>query len=126
MGRLLELLDNYYLGEMDLPDEMVWRLDENKGFIVRSMHEALNTSIGVPFPSECVWSSQIPTKSVFLLWELWWNRILTIDNLIRRGLVLPNWCCLCRDDAESMDHLFLHCPWSKPFWDNFIWNLGIY
>lgn len=90
------------------------------------MYEALYTSMGIQFPSECVWKPKIPTKNAFLLWEVWWNRIPTINNLLRRGLVLPSWCCLCRDDVESADHLFLHCPWSKPIWDYFIRSMGIY
>lgn len=40
--------------------------------------------------------------------------------------MLPNWCCLCRDDVESVDHLFLHCPWSRQFWDYFVRCMGIY
>lgn len=53
--------------------------------------------------------SSYPDKATLLLWKLWWNRIPTLDNLLRRGLILPNWCCLCMDNVESVDHSFLQC-----------------
>ena len=33
-----------------------------------------------------------------------WGKILTNDNLKRRGITLVDWCCLCKCSGESMDH----------------------
>jgi len=43
----------------------------------------------------------------FFLWTAAWGRILTIDNLVKRGLPLVNWCCLCCYDGEAMDPLYV-------------------
>lgn len=43
-----------------------------------------------------------------------WN--LTLDNLMRCGHVLVNRYCMCCANAESVDHLFLHCPVATRLW----------
>ncbi|XP_074266936.1 uncharacterized protein LOC141590229 [Silene latifolia] len=40
------------------------------------------------------------------------NKLPTIDNLCRRGLVLINRRVLCKQNSESSDHLFFDCPFS--------------
>ena len=30
---------------------------------------------------------------------------------------LVNWCCMCREDEETIDHLFLHCKVANELWD---------
>ena len=30
--------------------------------------------------------------------------------------MLVNWCCMCRSDAESISHLFLHCRVAHQLW----------
>lgn len=44
------------------------------------------------------------------------GKILTQDNLKRRGFQLPNRCILCKVEEESIDHLFIHCPFARHLW----------
>ena len=30
---------------------------------------------------------------------------------------MVNWCCLCKRNGETVNHLLLHCPFSKEVWD---------
>lgn len=41
MGPMLNLLENYELGDIDLRDEIIWNLDVNKGFSVKLMYGSL-------------------------------------------------------------------------------------
>ncbi|KAF5203901.1 hypothetical protein FRX31_006512 [Thalictrum thalictroides] len=50
------------------------------------------------------------------MWTLNWNRILTVDQLQRRGLVIPNRCCMCNSANETIDHLFLQCNFARFIW----------
>eukprot|EP00268_Persea_americana_P029942 TRINITY_DN28916_c0_g1_i2.p1 TRINITY_DN28916_c0_g1~~TRINITY_DN28916_c0_g1_i2.p1 ORF type:complete len:107 (+),score=3.09 TRINITY_DN28916_c0_g1_i2:158-478(+) len=43
------------------------------------------------------------------------GRILTMDNLRRRGLIIVNACPICFEDEESIDHL-LNCPIAQHLW----------
>jgi hypothetical protein len=44
------------------------------------------------------------------------GKILTIDNLRKRNLIVINRCCLCKSDGETIDHLFLHCEIARSLW----------
>ena len=45
----------------------------------------------------------------FFAWEVSWTRILTIDQLKRRGWNMPNKCYLCKMEEETSDHLLIFC-----------------
>ena len=60
------------------------------------------------FPRKMVWNSWIPTKISFA-WEAWWGKVLTMDQLKKRGRHLANRCPLCGKEEENLDHLLLFC-----------------
>ena len=71
----------------------------------------------------------------FFLWTTARDRILIIDNLVKRGqsdnLVkrgqsLINRCCLCCCDGKTMDHLLLHCKFSRALWSAILKVFGIH
>ena len=43
-------------------------------------------------------------------------QILILDNLMLRGRILVNWCCMCHQNEETVDHLLLHCPVAHSLW----------
>ena len=51
----------------------------------------------------------MPTKASFLAWEASWGRVLTLDQLKRRGWLVTNRCFLCLMEEESVNHSLLHC-----------------
>ncbi|CAN0887259.1 hypothetical protein LINGRAHAP2_LOCUS15577 [Linum grandiflorum] len=59
------------------------------------------------------------------MWLAVLGRILTMDNLRRRGLIAPNRCTLCYKDGESIDHIFLACSFSRKVWSRFSAALSI-
>lgn len=125
MRRLSDLLKNYELGDMEQLDEMVWNLDVKNAFSVSSMFGALCPQVVSSFLGRCVWNNLIPLKVSSLLWEVWRERALTINNVIARGLVIPNWYCLCKSVAETTRHLFIHCPWVAKFWNFSLNRFGV-
>jgi hypothetical protein len=44
------------------------------------------------------------------------GKILTIDNLKKRHLIVINRCCLCKLDGETVDHLLLRCEIARTLW----------
>jgi hypothetical protein len=47
------------------------------------------------------------------------SKILTLDNLGRRGIVVVNRCWLCEIEGELVDHLLLHCVAASALWNAF-------
>lgn len=56
------------------------------------------------------WKQQIPTKIILSCWVVWKGKVLTWDNLIKRGHHGPNRCAICCCGEESITHLFFSCP----------------
>ena len=57
-----------------------------------------------------IWNSWVPTKVGFFAWEASWGKVLTLDNLKKKGRALANRCFLCGKEDETVDHLLVHCP----------------
>jgi hypothetical protein len=43
----------------------------------------------------------------FVLLFQW--KIITLDNLRKRQIIVINRCCICKKNGESVDHLLLFC-----------------
>ena len=65
-------------------------------------------------------------KSVFLfLWTAASDGILTIENLVKKNLPLVNWCCLCRCDEKTVDHLLHYCKFAHALWSVVFLMFGV-
>ena len=53
---------------------------------------------------------------VFFVWSASLGKILTLDNLRRRQVIMVNRCCLCKLEGEFVDHLLLHSKVARTFW----------
>ena len=62
---------------------------------------------------------------LFFMWTVAHGQILTLDNLMLCGRPLANRCCLCCNNAESVDHLVLFCPIAHSLWMYMIRLFGI-
>ena len=84
----------------DDEDVMSWRVSKNGFFTVKSFYSSLVPCISREFPSSLVWNPWVPKRVSFFAWEAIWGRILTIDQLKRKGWILPSRCYLCKVDEE--------------------------
>ena len=66
------------------------------------------------FPIKLIWNNYIPSKISLFAWEVWWGKILTMEQLKKRGRHLASRCPLCGKDEEQLDHLLLH--WVYNLW----------
>ena len=106
-------------------DHICWKLSGLKIFQVRSYYQALSGKDGVVFPWKCIWRPRVPPRVTIFIWTAALGKILTLDNLQRRNIILVNWCCFCREDGETIDHLFLHCRVARELWDNVLSLFGM-
>jgi hypothetical protein len=60
-----------------------------------------------------VWQPFLWPKVSLFLWLTAQNRILTWDNLLKRGFIGPSRCTLCQQSEETMEHLLNNCHYSQ-------------
>ncbi|CAN1848748.1 LINE-1 reverse transcriptase homolog, partial [Linum perenne] len=125
---LLEMLDALpQLSEG--PPSMIWSLEESGVFSVRSLAKELilRKFQGCnSFPSEMVWVRHVPTKVAGFVWQVAHGKVSTIDNLIRKGMMIPNRCVMCGADAETIQHLFRECSFASQVWSAFSSRLSMF
>ena len=61
-----------------------------------------------------------PPRVTTFVWLALRKKILTMDNLRRRNMVVVNACPLCLADEETVDHLLLHCKMTKALWSSIL------
>ena len=96
---------------------MLWRGTKNEIFTAKSLYKSLDHSCAVSFPGNIIWSPYVPSKVSFFAWEASWEKVLTQDQLKRRGWILANRCCLCCVEEETINHILVHCSKTKILWD---------
>lgn len=106
-------------------DRMPWYLKGSGKFDTRTYYQVIRGVNNFSFPWKDIWTAKIPRRVVFFLWTAAWTWILTLDNLMGMGLLLVNWCCICRRTRESVDHLLLHCDVTHALWGAVLQLFGI-
>jgi zinc-binding in reverse transcriptase len=81
--RLLFILSNLHLSSDS--DSIFWHLDKSGLFTVHYMYKFLNSGGVHTLIIRSVWSLRISLKFKLFLWLALHNRILSRDNLLRRG-----------------------------------------
>ncbi|XP_074313549.1 uncharacterized protein LOC141648728 [Silene latifolia] len=54
------------------------------------------------------------------------NKLPTVDNMVKKGMALPNRCCLCKQAEENQSHLFFGCDYAKVVWNELLVWIGIH
>jgi hypothetical protein len=78
----------------------------------------------VNFPYKSMWTLKLPLRIKVFCWLVIKNRILTKENLKKKGwkkVELREFC----DDHETEEHLFFLCPLAKYIWNVVSVSLGI-
>jgi hypothetical protein len=106
-------------------DKLCWKPTPQLGFKVSSYYEVLNRREDYTFPWKSIWKPKVPSRVSFFVWVASLGKILTADNLRTWNIILVSWCCLCKADGETVDHLLLHCAFSKEVWDMVFVMFGV-
>jgi hypothetical protein len=76
-----------------------------------------------PWKSIC--KSKAPSRVVFFVWTVAMGKILTIDNLRKKNIIVMEWCCMCKKSGKSIVHLLLHCEVAMEVWNMMCQLFGV-
>lgn len=104
-------------------DSVIWSDNPNGFFSIASGYFSIWDSSNKP-PWANAWISGLTPKINIFLWLLLQDKILSLDNLAKKGQIIPNRCSLYKLNLESINHLFIHCPFSSKVWNLLTRDLG--
>lgn len=64
-----------------------------------------------------IWKVKAPARVVAFGWLALQGKILAMDNLQKRKMIVVNACPICLTDEESVDHLLLNCKLAQWLWN---------
>jgi hypothetical protein len=104
-------------------DSIIWRWTANGFYSTRSAYRIqFKGSYGI-FKSHLIWKAQAENKCKVFIWTLVQEKILTAENLQKRGWPHQDHCVLCNGPLETCLHLSLLCPFAKVVWNQIlIWE----
>ncbi|XP_074277728.1 uncharacterized protein LOC141601352 [Silene latifolia] len=89
-----------------------WGLDGKEYSIQAGYHWLLDAQVKAVWHA-FVWNRLVMSKHCVVTWLIVQQRLLTRDRLLRRGMSVDSGCLLCEQAAESHEHLFFGCSYSK-------------
>jgi zinc-binding in reverse transcriptase len=96
-------------------DSYIWRWNNKGIFTTNSCYSWLDFGGVENTQYQLVWSASIPLKIKMFLWLVRKNKILTKDNLQKRGWRGQTKCIFCKAH-ETIDHIFIHCSIITCIW----------
>ncbi len=117
-GHLRSVVDNVLLS--DGSDVVNWKWTSSGRFSVSSAYSFLIFDGVEDRSTQLFWPLKIPLSIKIFLWLAARNRLLTADQLLRRGWLGPSVCFLCMANAERIDHILFDCPFATSLWILFL------
>jgi hypothetical protein len=72
-----------------------------------------------------IWNWKIPLKLKLFTWLAGRGKILTWEALRRRGWEGPGFCTLCKLASEDVNHLLVHCDFTREVWNLLIKSFSL-
>jgi hypothetical protein len=99
-----------------LEDTISWRWTTDGQYSASSAYKIQFSSNYCKMKLCPIWKAKAEPKCHFFAWTLLHKRILTADNLQKRGWPCNPICCLCNSAPETILHLCKDCPFSREVW----------
>ena len=95
------------------------------------VYHSLSPSNAMSFPWKLVWRLKVPSRVAFFSWTAALGKMLSIDNLQKRRVIVLDWCSVCKKCGQSVGHFLLHFPIAYELWTMAFylfgprWNRGV-
>jgi hypothetical protein len=100
----------------DLDDTIIWRWSADGNYSSSSAYKIQFATNFCKIKINPIWKAKTEPKCRFFAWTLLHNKILTADNLQKRGWPCNHNCSLCSLSLETVTHLCKDCPFAVEVW----------
>ena len=86
-------------------------MDKKGQYTVKANYRHLAGDDVHVLPVDLIWNSCVPPKVSVFTWEVWWGKVLTMNQLKARVFSLQAYA-----PYVKRDHLLFHCPSVWGYW----------
>lgn len=108
-----------------MEDQITWRWFANGEYSVRSAYRIQFTGRYKKMTFTPIWGARAEPKGKTFAWILLQQKILTANNLAKRGWPHDPICKLCNGAPKTPTHLCRTCPYTTTVWDQLIRWTGL-
>lgn len=118
MLRILKELTSRKIPIVDSPDVIRWGYTNRGTFSIKEAFHIQQNEEGCQSEEKWkkIWYNNFWPKIASFCWLLVRHRILTWDNLLKRGMQGPSCCVFCLSALETPDHLLEACWFASELW----------
>ena len=84
---------------------------------MKLLYIALESGTSIFFLWSIIWKVWVQPKVSFFAWEATLGKVLTLDQIQKRGRSLASRCFLWHIEEESIDCFFVHCVKTRVLWE---------
>lgn len=122
--QLHQVLQETHTQLTEEPDKAIWRRNSQGQFTVRSLYHFIKNRPTVQTHVHRIWKIVAPPRMQVFAWLMTQNKILTIDNLMKRGWTMVNRCVMCKSATETVLHLFEECRMTVGIYNRITTTMG--
>eukprot|EP00253_Pinus_taeda_P034910 PITA_34910 len=118
---LIKILDQRNILLSEGKDQLRWGNNNERTFSLKEAKLILLNLISEASDRiwKDLWKRQGWIKIKLFMWLVQNRKILTWDNIRKRGVLGPSRCQLCEAQEETMEHLLNNCISTSRLWDSF-------
>ena len=106
----------------EVPDSITWKWTADRVYSTRSAYRVQFRGSHRKFQHDLIWKAKAKNKCKIHAWILLHDKILTADNLQKRGWPHQEHCALCNGPLENGLHLSLLRPFARAVWEVLSWE----
>lgn len=103
-------------------DDATWSMHSTGRFTVSSAYFTLQNVPTIRSTVSNIWNLRAPPRYKIFAWLLIHRKILTAENLMKIGYHFPSICYMCRQNEESIHHMFNECTQARMLYEGVIRN----
>lgn len=116
-----DLLKQRMILKMEEKDQLRWGNNKRRAF---NLKEAKGYLLGLDYNVldkawKHLWKQQGWLKIKIFVWLVHHKKILTWENIRKRGIMGPSRCQLCEEQEETMEHILNNCSYTSWLWESF-------
>ncbi|XVF83508.1 hypothetical protein PTKIN_Ptkin16aG0494200 [Pterospermum kingtungense] len=108
-------------------DKVIWKRCASGNFSVKSFCVAACIEGNDHIETWKLWAGLAPPKVETFCWQVIIKRVAVKEELVKRNLIhydVPL-CAFCKEEMETVDHLFCHCQFTWSMWSHWMKVWGV-